>query len=377
VSRGWRDALQYYPLLPGGALVAIVWANTDGDSYFRVAQALAFPVNDIGVAFGLAWVAQEVLEATVSGGAISTLRSVLVPIILAIGGTVGAAATYAAYIHFTDERILLDGWRIACGVDIFFSVALARLIFRRGIAVRVVALSAFVSDVIALTFVSRRPFAAAGEPAASILIIVAIAVSFVLNRFGVRSMWAYLLFAAPLSWLGCYWGGLHPALGLLPTVPFFPRAPRPLDDLRSLRHEHARQAHFEAVFAYPLQIVAFLFGLVNAGVLLQGVDTGTWAVLAASVVGRPVGVLVAAAIARWGGLLSIRTVCWRDLVVIALIGSVGLVFALFLSTSVFPDGPLLTEAKLGAIATLAGGAAAIGVARILRVGRFAHAAVDV
>jgi hypothetical protein len=58
-------------------------------------------------------------------------------------------------------------------------------------------------------------------------------------------------------------------------------------------------------------------------------------------------------------------------VVIALIGSVGLVFALFLATTVFPDGPLLIQMKLGAIATLAGAAMALAAARVLRVGRFA------
>jgi Na+:H+ antiporter, NhaA family len=377
VSRRWRDALQYYPLLPCGALAAIVWANTASDSYFRVAQALAFPVNDIGVAFGFAWLAQEVLEATATGGLTSMWRSVLLSIILAIGGTAGAAAVYAMYIHFTDERILLDGWRMACGVDVFFCIALARLIFRRGIAVRVVVLSAIVSNVIALIVVSRRPFVETGHPPALILIILALALSVVLDRFGVRSMWAYLLFAGPLSWLGCYWAGVHPALGLLPVVPFFPRSPRALDDLRSLRHQHARRAHFEAVFATPMQVVAFFFGLTNAGVLLRGVDTGTWAVLTASVVGRPAGVLIAAVIAGATGVPSARLVQWRDLVVIALIGSVGLVFALFLSTSVFPVGPLLAETKLGAIATLVGGVIAVGAARLLRVGRFGQALVDV
>ena len=62
MTRDWRSALPYYPLLPLGALIALVWANTAGDSYFRVAQTLAFPVNEVGVAFGLASLAQEVVD---------------------------------------------------------------------------------------------------------------------------------------------------------------------------------------------------------------------------------------------------------------------------------------------------------------------------
>jgi NhaA family Na+:H+ antiporter len=377
VRRVWRDALPYYPLLPFGAVMAIVWANTASESYFRVAQALAFPVNDIGVAFGLASLAQEVLEATDPDGSMPSWRYVLLPVIGAVGGTIGAAATYWTFIHFTDEQILTQGWRIACGVDVFFCVALARLIFRRRSSVSVVVLLAVVSDIIALVIVSRQPFVAVADPAAGGLVVLAIAVSYVFYRLGVRSMWPYLLVAGPMAWAGCYGSGLHPALALLPIVPFFPRAPRPLDDLRVDRHAHTRFAHFELVFAYPLQAVAFLFGLANAGVLLRGVDTGTWAVLTASLVGKPAGILVAAAIAGACGLVPARSIRWPDLIVIALIGSVGLGFGLFLSTAVFPVGPLLTETKLGAIATLAGAAVAFAAARVLRVGRFARAAADV
>src|SRR5262249_41839911 len=160
---------------------------------------------------------------------------------------------------------------------------------------------------------------------------------------GVRSMWAYLLGAGPLAWLGCFWSGLHPALALLPVVPFFPRTPRPLDDLDARRHEHAGAAHFESVFAYPLQAVAFLFGLANGGVLLRGFGTGSWAVVPGSLAGRPLGMLLAAALAGLCGVVPTRSIRWSELVVISLIGSIGLVFALFLSTTVFPDGPLLIE----------------------------------
>jgi Na+:H+ antiporter, NhaA family len=366
LRRDWRTALPYYPLLPLGAVIAIVWANAAAASYFRVAQALAFPVNEIGVTFGLASLAQEVLEAIHPGRALRSSESIVLPAAIAVGGTIGAAATYAAYLHFTDEQILLEGWRIACGVDVFVCVALARLIFTRRSTVRVVVLFAVISDVIALVLVSRRSLAVGADARAIALIVLAIAVSVLFWRVGIRSMWAYVLVPGPTAWFGCYWSGLHPALALLPIVPFFPRAPRPLDDLGARRHEHAGVTHFESVFAYPLQAVAFLFGLTNAGVLLRGVDTGTWAVLAACLVGRPTGILVASA------LLPHASLRWAERVVVALIGSVGLGFALFLSTSVFPDGPLLTETKLGAIATIVGAPVAFAAARALRVGRFAQ-----
>ena len=51
-----------------------------------------------------------------------------------------------------------------------------------------------------------------------------------------------------------------------------------------------------------------------------------------------------------------------------------LAFGLFFATAVFPDGPLLIETKMGAIATAAGALLALAAARLLWVGRFAHLA---
>ena len=370
MTRSWRDALPYYPLLPLGAVIGLVWANTAGESYFRVAQALAFPINDIGVAIGLASLAQEVLEATGPGGTMASWRHTFVAAAMGVGGAVAAAATYAMYVRVSNEQVLAQGWPIVCGVDVFFGVAIARGIFRRGATVSLVVILALVSDVVALLAISRQRLVAGHDPAAVLLIVAAWTVALLLRDLGVRTMWAYLLVAGPLSWFGFYWAGLHPALALLPLVPFFPRAPRALGDFAADRHQHASLTHFESALAYPLQLVAFLFGLANAGVLWRGVDTGTWAVLVACLAGRPLGiVLVAAGAALWG-LRPGRYLRWRELIVAAFIGSVGAVFALFLSTTVFPDGPLLGEVKLGAIATVAGVPLAYVAARALQVGRF-------
>jgi Na+:H+ antiporter, NhaA family len=373
--RAWRLTVEYYLLLPLAAVIAVVWANTDGESYFGVAQALAFAVNDVGMAFGLAYVAQEVIEATLPGGTLHPWRSAMLPAIAGVGGTVGAIAVYLAYIHSTDEGVLAQGWPIACGVDIFFCLALARMVFRRSVAATFLLILAISSDVIGLAVISRHCLVVEVHPAAALLIVAAIGASIVLRRSGVRSMWPYLSLSGPLMWLGCYRAGLHPALALLPIVPFLPRSPR---DLRAIgrpeRGVHRTASHFESVFEYPMQGVAFLFGLVNAGVLLRGYDTGTWAVLTGSLAGRPLGILVAVGIAVAAGLPLPHHVGWKALVVIALTASVSLGFGLFFAAAAFPDGPLLVETRIGAILTSIGLLLALGAARLLRVGRFADLA---
>jgi NhaA family Na+:H+ antiporter len=376
VTRAWRFALEHYVALPLGGVMAIVWANADPVSYFQVAQALAFAVNDVGMAFVLGYLAQEVIEAALPGGVLHPWRRTIVPVIAGIGGSLGAIAVYAAIIHAGDEEVLARGWPIASAVDILFCLAIARSIFRRSVAVTFLLLLAIASDVVGLTLISRPRLVADVHPAAAVLIVAAIGASVVLRRSGVRSVWPYLCLSGPLVWLGCYWAGLHPALALLPIVPFLPHSARDLDRIaRPDRRVHRTASHFEAVFEYPVQGVAFLFGLVNAGVLLRGFGTGTWAVLTASLAGRPVGILAAVGIAVAAGLPLPRHIGWRELIAVALAASPSLAFGLFFAAAVFPDGPLLIETKMGAISTAAGVLVALAAARVLRVGRFAGLAV--
>ena len=61
---------------------------------------------------------------------------------------------------------------------------------------------------------------------------------------------------------------------------------------------------------------------------------------------------------------------WRELTVVALAASSGFTFSLFFATAIFPAGPLLAELKLGALLTGTGVLVALGIARLLHVGRF-------
>src|SRR5262249_38353152 len=82
----FRVAFDRFLLLPIGAVIALLWANTAPVSYFTVAQRLSFVVNEIAMAFFFALLAQEVLEAVMSGGALHSWRKWTIPIIAAAGG---------------------------------------------------------------------------------------------------------------------------------------------------------------------------------------------------------------------------------------------------------------------------------------------------
>jgi Na+/H+ antiporter NhaA len=61
---------------------------------------------------------QEVGEAMLPGGALHPWRRAALPVVAAVGGTLGAIAVYALYVHAADEPVLALGWPIACAVDI-------------------------------------------------------------------------------------------------------------------------------------------------------------------------------------------------------------------------------------------------------------------
>jgi hypothetical protein len=101
---------------------------------------------------------------------------------------------------------------------------------------------AIASNIVGLTVISLHSPIASARPAAGVLVVAATGASAWLHRAHVAAVWPHVWISGPRAWLGWYRGGLH-------------------------RHETAD--HFEHVFEYPVQVVAFLFALVKAGVLLS------------------------------------------------------------------------------------------------------------
>ena len=366
--------LDYLIALPVGCAAALVWANTLPESYYRFAHATAFAVNDVGMAFFFALITKEVAEATVPGGALHPWRRAALPVAAAIGSVIVSIAIYLAVAHYVGEHMLEDGWVAACAIDIPGTYVIARLIFGRHPAVPFLLLLAISADAIGLAAVAvLHPVGDAHPLIGLALMAVAVGGAAALRyRWRVKSFWLYLIGPGVVSWWALFLGGVHPALALVPIVPFFPHGRHD----RGLMVEPAPQAHdtltmFERWWQLPVEGVLLLFGLVNAGVPLHGLEEGMWAIPIAAL-GRPIGIVAAAGVAIAAGLHLPLRVGWRELVVVGCTATIGLVFALFFATAVMPLGVLLLEMKMGALVTIAGGGLAFAVARLLRVGRFAR-----
>jgi Na+:H+ antiporter, NhaA family len=293
------------------------------------------------------------------------------PGVAAIGGMVAPALIYTIYVNAAYPP-LRRGWAIPCATDIAFSYLVARAVFRRHPAIPFLLLLAIADDAFGLVILALfYPVGDLHLAVAAALMAAAVAVAFALRRKRVRIFWPYVLAGGVLSWTALFWGGLHPALALVPVVPFLPHAARdpglfveaPPGALDSL-------SEFEHWWKLPVQGILFLFGLVNAGVPLGTVGPGTWAVAGALLVGKPLGIVVSVALAVVAGLHLPQRLGWKELIVTGCAAGIGFTVALFFATAAFPAGRLLDETKLGALISVGSAATTIVAAAVLRVGRF-------
>jgi NhaA family Na+:H+ antiporter len=358
-------------LLMLGTLIALVWANVARESYVQLSHQLHFIVNDIGMAFFFALATKEVVEATAPGGPLHSPRRAAMPLAAAVGGMLGPALIFVTLTIVLDRPNLERGWAIPTATDIAFSYLAARIIFgAKHPAIPFLLLLAIADDAIGLLII------AAFYPAGplrwldfTVLTGVALLVAWWLRRRRTVNFWPYLLTAGVLSWAAFYRGGLHPALALVPVVPFLPHAARDPGLFVEAPDEHDTLNEFEHRLKRPVDVMLFFFGLVNAGVVLGNVGAGTWFVLSAILIGKPVGILGASAVAALAGLRLPAHVTWRDMTVVGIIAAIGFTVALFFATAAFPYGRLLDETKMGALLSFGAFFIGLGVARVLNVGR--------
>jgi NhaA family Na+:H+ antiporter len=247
-------------VLPIGALVALLWANTAGESYFRVAHALRFAVNDVGMAFFVGIVTEEALEAVMPGGALYRWRRTLLPLVAALGGLLGSVGVYLLYVQSHYEFALVRGWPVAAAMDMAFAYFIAKAVFPRRLGPTAFLLViALVSNTVGILSLAVAFPVDDRSPVGFALLAAAVLLAALLRAAGLRAMWPYLVTSAPLSWVACYVGGVQPALALLPIIPFLPHrlrsltslTPGPVDpDMTPRRLEH--------VFKYPVQVVLLL-----------------------------------------------------------------------------------------------------------------------
>ncbi len=396
--RVWDFVINYSILLIAGALIALVWANTDASSYHDFVEfelihkfiighphydtaglveyrslTLQYLVNDVLMAFFFAIAAKEVWEAVILKNGSLRGRKAATPLVATAGGMFGPIAVYLGLAAFLGSDVydaVANGWAIPTATDIAFSYLVGRLVFGAGHpAVRFLLLLAIADDAAGLIILAV--FYPSGElaPEWLLLSLAAVFAAYVIFNWLPRRMdrgdqlrkrstwvreklgfWPYLI-GGCLSWYGFQESGLHPALGLLPIVPAIPHADRAFgifSEAEQYLTDLLNQC--EHLLKHPVEIVLFFFGLMNAGVEFSAIAEPTWLVLAGLLIGKPAGILlfgwVAAHPMKLGLPQGMRII---DLFVIGCVAAIGFTVSLFIATVAFDPGPVQDAAKMGAL----------------------------
>ena len=168
-----------------------------------------------------------------------------------------------------------------------------------------------------------------------------------LNLFGVRRLWPYLIGFA-LLWLAMLASGIHATIAGVVAALAVPLGEDDGDSpLKRLEH---------AIHPWVMFGIVPLFGLVSAGVALDGVAAVVaplpLAIVIGLFVGKQLGVFGAIWLAdRTGVARRPPNASWAELYGAALLCGVGFTMSLFIGGLAFPDNPGAAEAaKLGTLA---------------------------
>jgi NhaA family Na+:H+ antiporter len=243
------------------------------------------------------------IKRELTSGHLSSFKNAVTPFIAAIGGMALPAGIYLAIAGDVDA----NGWGVPVATDIALAVGLLALVGTNAVAsLRSFLLALAVIDDIGAILIIALVYSAGVSASWSFFAAITVVLIFVLNKFGVRSTFIYILFGVAL-WYCMYRSGVHPTLagvilGLMtPNIlKANPKLHDPEDNQVSVIEWLEHKIHPWSSF-----IIVPLFAFANTGVVIT-IDSISdalgspiaWGIFAGLVIGKPIGVLASVFIAR-------------------------------------------------------------------------------
>ncbi|HEX8977454.1 MAG TPA: Na+/H+ antiporter NhaA [Solirubrobacteraceae bacterium] len=394
-------------VLAAGAVLALLWANIDAGSYARVwSTALSVRIGGGGISQDLRqWVNDGLmtffffvigLEARreFDLGELRDRRRLALPLLAGVGGMVVPVGIYLL-ITGGDGH---GGWGAAMSTDTAFALAMLAIVGRRfPPSLRAFLLTvAVVDDLVALVVIAVV-FTTSVDATALIVALLLVMVLLAVRQARVHNGLIHALLGLA-AWVALQQSGVDPvviglAMGLLTLAYPASRADleratdlfrvfreQPTEEFASSARAGLRSAispnerYQQLYHPFTSYVIVPLFALANAGVVLSGGFLSdaysspiTLGIIAAYVIGKPVGIAGAA------GLLTRMTrgrvrppVGWGSVIGGGAIAGIGFTVSLLIATLAF-HGSELAEAKLGVLSTLV--VAPLASALVLRVTR--------
>jgi NhaA family Na+:H+ antiporter len=215
------------------------------------------------------------IKRELTTGHLSSFKNAVTPFIAAIGGMALPAGIYLAIAGDVDA----NGWGVPVATDIALAVGLLALVGTNAVSsLRSFLLALAVIDDIGAILIIALVYSAGVSASWSLLAAITVAMIYLLNRFGVRSTFVYILFGIAL-WYCMYKSGVHQ-----------------VSVIEWLEHK---------IHPWSSFVIVPLFAFANTGVVItmDSINDAlgspiAWGIFAGLVVGKPIGVLASVFIAR-------------------------------------------------------------------------------
>lgn len=298
-------------------------------------------INDGLMAIFFLLVGLEIKREVVEGE-LSSLRRAMLPVLAAVGGVIVPAVLFSLFNSGDQETA--GGWGIPMATDIAFALGILSLLGNRvpaGLKIFLAAL-AIVDDliailVIAIFYSSELHFdylACAGG---------IFAFQILLNRLGVKKIWAYLLPGA-IMWYLIHHSGIHATIaGVLTAVTLPTNDTQVESPLERLEHLLSRPTNFiiMPIFALANTNITFEQGMIEglAGNLGLGILLGLF-------LGKPVGIFAMSYLSVKLGISELPAKTdWWHILGLGLLGGIGFTMSIFIAILSFDAPAYQTEAK--------------------------------
>ena len=279
-------------------------------------------------------------------GRLSTPAERRLPFIAAAAGMAVPALVYLLVTDF--DPALLRGWAIPSATDIAFAIGILALLgARANPTVKLLLVTIAIVDDVGAVAIIVLVYTATLNGVAIAVALAVLAAMAMMNTFGVRRLWPYLI-AFPFLWYAMLASGIHATIaGVLAALVVPLGKGEAHSPLKRLEH---------ALHPWVMFAIMPMFGFVSAGVHLAGFaelfEPVALAIIAGLFVGKQVGVFGAIWLADRTGIAP-RPVHarWLELYGAALLCGVGFTMSLFIGALAFPASPDEIEAaKLGTLA---------------------------